>query len=29
MRITGSRNSVPTNRKACVLGGDAASQIVK
>src|SRR5262245_34662297 len=29
MRITGNINSVPTRRKACVLGGDAASQSVK
>src|SRR5579871_4573525 len=29
MRMTGSRNSVPTSMKACVRGDDAASQRVK
>ena len=29
MRITGNIKSVPTSRKACVLGEDAASQSVK
>jgi hypothetical protein len=28
MRMTGSRNSVPTRRNACVLGDDAACHSV-